>query len=192
MNRERTMLYFRQRSLEVLACKVAAVGGGGMFLYGIGGITFPALFSPSVAIFCMTFGFLFFASAAWAWALFRELRFDLRKRTYWERYNDGGRIRIRQGPMSEIAHLEIGGYAGIGKPASLSSAPLIYVVRLRWREPQRYPPVLEHLDATSNYAAADLQTGQFYARANEYARLLGVPLYQVGAAAPSTSHRLPF
>lgn len=192
MNREQTMLYFRQRSMEVLACKIAAIGGAGMFLYGVGGITFPGRFNSEVSTYCMTFGFLFFASAAWAWALFRELRFDLRKRTYWERYNDGGRIRIRQGPISEIAHLEIGAYAGIGKPSSLSTAPLVYAVRLRWRDPLRYPPVLEHLDATTHYAAADVQTGHFYARAQEFARLLGVPLYQVGTTAPPGGQRLPF
>jgi hypothetical protein len=186
-NRERTMLTFSQRSLEVTAAYVALFGGGGMVLFGLinfllsGGLTGQALW-------LVTFGGMFAGAAAWALLLFRSIKFDLRKRAYVMRKSMGMVPEVRRGSTQEIRCLELAPFDGllpaaiiqqqgtglIGGAAGLGG---IYVLRLWWHDASREPIVIEHVQAMQTYGHLDMLLAGFGQKAQMYASALQVPLY---------------
>src|SRR5688572_22589074 len=109
-NRERTVLVFRQRSLEAQAAVWSLVGGGLMALYGFWGLFVSG---DAMGLWFALFGTAFAAAGGWAFLLFRYLRFDLRKRTYMERSGMGFWVRWRTGGMDEINCLGLEAYHGL-------------------------------------------------------------------------------
>jgi hypothetical protein len=191
-NRERTVLVFRQRSLEAQAAFWAVIGGSAMFLFGL----YLRVFSVNSAAWWFgIFGGAFAAAGLWAYLLFRYVKFDLRKRTYVERYGSGFWIRWRTGSIDEVNCLGLESYQGLlpqvqlgqtgwsvgGPQAGYSPSQYpghVYVVRLWWKDASRYPPVVEHLftNRASGYGP-DQGMASFHALAQSYAHALKVPLY---------------
>lgn len=191
LNRERTILTFRQRSLEVYASYVAMGLGLAMIAGGLGDLAFnfPKTGMP---YWNLVFGPMFFGAGLWAYLMFRMIRFDLRKRTYFERYREGWRSKTRTGPIDEVNCLGLERYIGVipaltQTPHGTWSAPgsvppgvgfgHVYVLRLWWKDAGRYPPVIEHLHSSAPYGALDKKQGDFVANAKLFAQLLDVPLF---------------
>lgn len=192
-NRERTILTFRQRSLEVQAAYAAIFGGPAMVLVGLarGFGLFPNF--PTPPIWWIAFGLAFGLAGLWAFLLFRQIRFDLRKRQYAERFGSGGAVRWRQGSVDEVRCLEIGRYSGLlpagssrqgggswGAPTGTAggSTPMgtLLTLKLWWHDPHRPPVVVEHLVVGQAYGVNDQRTMHFLALAQAYAQALRVPL----------------
>ena len=193
-NRERTVLTFRQRSLEVQAANFAMLGGGAMVLLGLAkGFGFFE-FSPVPAIWWMFFGFAFAAAGYWALLLFKLLKFDIRKRLYLERSGSGFSVQHRRGSIDEVRCLELGRYQGLlptqakpptqgawgsampPQPAGYSAQGTLLTLRLHWHDPNRQPVVIEHLTVGAAYGYRDQRAMHFLGLAQAYAQSLRVPL----------------
>lgn len=187
-NRERTVLVFRQRPLEIYASYVGmAIGFASMGAALLGGALSNTLASSFVASvgqpMGLVFGFLFFGVSAWAYLMFTQLRFDLRKRTFTIRDRVGLAPRFQQGRIEEIRLLEVEPYSGL-LPSTVHG-PLIgarpalgetWVVRLHWNAPGRQPIVIEHLEINGAYGMRDAQLAGFGAKVRQYADALKVPV----------------
>lgn len=191
-NRERTVLTFRQRSLEVQAAYLAMLGGPVMAVIGLAKGFGLFLFIPTPPTWWLTFGIAFGLAGLWAFLLFRQLRFDLRKRHYAERFGMGATVRWRQGSIDEVRCLEIGRYSGLlpnratpsiggwgappGSPGGQAPMGTLLTVKLWWHDPQRPPIVVEHLVVGQGYGVQDQRTMHFLGLAQAYAQALRVPL----------------
>lgn len=191
LNRERTVLTFRQRSLEVYTSYVAIVLGVVMIAGGLSDLIlgFPRTGMP---YWNLIFGPMFLGAGLWAYLLFRMIRFDLRNRTYFDRYRKGWLAQTRTGSVDEVNCLGLERYVGIipalnKTPQGTWSAPgsvpagvgfgYVYVLRLWWKDASRYPPVIGHLHSSATYGSLDKGQGDFVANARMYAQLLNVPLF---------------
>lgn len=191
LNRERTVLTFRQRSLEFYATYAAMLLGVAMTLGGFGDLLFgfPQTGMPH---WNLTFGPLFFLAGLWAYLLFRFIRFDLRKRTYYMRERSGMFAQVSTGSIDEVNCLGLEKYIGIvpaltrshlgtwSAPGSVPSGVgfgYVYVLRLWWKDSSRYPPVIEHYHSSAIYGSLDAMQGDFVANAKLYAQLMQVPLF---------------
>lgn len=191
-NRERTVLTFRQRSLEVQAANLAMIGGAGMVVYGLAagfGVA-PSIRVPP--LWWLVFGIAFGLAGLWAFLLFRQIRFDLRKRQYGERFGSGAAVRWRHGSIDEVRCLEIGRYAGLlpsrpsatpgpwgapaGTPGSQVASGTLLTLKLWWHDPQHPPLIVEHLVVGQGYGFQDQRTMHFIGLAQAYAQALRVPL----------------
>ncbi len=192
-NRERTILSFGQRSLEVRAAQAAIVVGGVMLLIGLAkgsGMPIPV---PLPAIWWTFFGIAFGLAALWAFLLFRNLKFDTRKRGYVERAGSGLMVQWRRGSIDEVRCLELGRYSGLlptsNRPpvqgwggaaappgVAMPAAGTLLVLRLWWHDPHRPPVVVEHLVAGAAYGYQDQRAQHFLGLAQGYAQALRVPL----------------
>jgi len=191
-NRERTILTFAQRSLEVRAAQAAIVGGCGMVLIGFAKAANLPVPLPLDPMWWTFFGAAFALAAAWAFLMFRNIRFDLRKRGYVDRSGSGLMVGWRRGSIDEVRGLEIARFAGLlptqtrapaagwGTPnRALMAAPApgtLLVLRLWWHDPQRPPVVVEHLVVGNAYGYQDQRTMHFLGLAQGYAQALRVPL----------------
>lgn len=193
-NRERTLLVFRQRSIEAQAAFWSMLGGSALFVYGV----YQDWLDRGMAWWCIVFGLAFAGAGTWAYLLFRMIRFDLRKRSYVERSGSGLWIKWRQGSIDEINCLGLESYHGLLPEAQLgpvgwhvggpgvaqsqaSYAGKVFVVRLWWKDRGRYPPVVEHLFANrASGLGLDHSAATFYTLAQSYAHALNVPLYGDG------------
>ena len=195
-NRERTILTFHQRSLEVNASYLAVAGGIGMAVVGMAKTFGLFEFLPLDPIWWMFFGMAFGLAGLWAYLLFRQFRFDLRKRFYTERFGSGAMVRFRKGSIDEVRCLELGRYQGLlptGKPQATQGgwgampgqmpaqmgapqAGTLLTLRLWWQDPHRPPVVVEHLVVGSAYGYQDQRTMHFLGLAQAYAASLRVPL----------------
>jgi hypothetical protein len=194
-NRERTILTFRQRSLEVYGAYLAIFGGAGMILIGVFRGFAPQIPLLVPSVWWTFFGACFLLAGVWAHLLFRQLRFDLRKRVYNERTSRGLAFWVRRGSMDEIRCLEMARFQGLiptsGQPAQPYSwggampqggippipAGSVLVVRLWWHDPRHAPVVVEHLVVGMGYGPQDQRTMHFLGLAQAYAGALRVPLY---------------
>ena len=194
-NRERTVLTFHQRSLEVNAAYAAIAGGAAMAVAGLAkefGLL-PRL--PFDSLWWLFFGCAFGLAGLWAYLLFRQIRFDLRRRVYAERFGSGAMVRIRRGSSDEVRCLELGRYQGLlpsGKATlgqgpwgsamppqpgtSFPQAGTLLTLRLWWTDPSRPPIVVEHLVVGSAYGLQDQRTMHFLGLAQAYSQALRVPL----------------
>src|SRR5688572_28830893 len=162
-NRERTVLVFQQRSREVYAALWALIIGSGMFFTGL----FRLLsFRTAAAWWFLIVGGAVAAAALWAYLLFRFIKFDLRKRTYVERFGSGLLVQWRRGSLDEVNCLGLESYQGflpelrqrvagwtIAGPSAAYAPGQVFVVRLWWKDKNRYPPVIEHLFASHGSVA---------------------------------------
>lgn len=183
-NRERTMLIFRQTADQVWAAYGAAALGASLFVRGLWLLLVQRRDLDGVVLWLITFGFLFLAAAFWAFSLFRSFKFDLRKRTYAERFGASGRPVHRTGSISEIRHLELMPYGGlfgtVGGPGSVFQPDLggqVYVIRLVWHDQRRIPAILEHVNTAATYGTVDARLADFGHKAMQYAQAIGVPMY---------------
>lgn len=186
-NRERTVLTFRQRSLEFFA-SLAGMALGALLLLAVPGKQFLPFLPVVFAQWNLLFGALFFLASLWAYFGFRSIRFDLRRGTYGERLRIGALPTMRTGELKEVRCLELAPYDGIFPTAlaqaaapGMLAAPVqfgqLYVVRLWWHDPSRPPVVIEHVQAQQAYGSADAQLAGFAQRAQMYANALRVPMY---------------
>ncbi|MBX3119278.1 MAG: hypothetical protein KF784_09445 [Fimbriimonadaceae bacterium] len=188
------MLIFKQRSLEVHAAQASLIGGSVLFAGGLAGaiLGIPTyIISP---FWSVMFGFLFALAGAWAFALFRIIKFDLRTRQYHERYGSGGWVRWRKGSIDEFKALELMAYQGLapqfGNPSPPVATPqgpmappgTVFVIRLWSHDPYRHPMVLEHVVVGQNYGANAERAANFVTIAQMYSHNLKLPLY--GSLAP--------
>lgn len=193
-NRERTILTFHQRSLEVRAAQLAVAGGIGMVIIGLAKEFRLPVPTPLDSMWWLFFGLAFAAAGSWAFLLFRNLRFDIRKRGYVERFGSGMAVQWRRGSIDEVRCLELARYSGlfptqIKSPASSWGMPgtpmpgagmpapgTLLVLRLWWHDPHRAPVVVEHLVVGAAYGVQDQRTQHFIGLAQGYAQALRVPL----------------
>ncbi len=191
LNRERTVLTFRQRSLEVYGAYAAVCVGIAMIVSG-GSDIFFGIPDTGMPYWHLFFGPMFLGAGVWAYLRFQYLRFDLRKRTYFHRFRHGMISQSRTGTMDEVNCLGLERYTGLlpalsktarGTWSPPGSVPAgvgfgyVYVLRLWWKDASRYPPVVEHLHSSASYGALDSSQGDFVANAKLYAQLLSVPLF---------------
>lgn len=193
-NRERTVLVFKQRSLEVKAAQIAVVGG---IVLLAGGLASAVLGTPTYLItplWSIMFGFLFALAGLWAFSLFRIIKFDLRSRQYHERFGSGGFARWRKGSIDEFKALELMAYQGLAPPIGAAAQPIstphgmmappgtVFVIRLWSHDPYRQPMVLEHVVVGRNYGGDAERAANFVTIAQMYSHCLKLPLY--GSLAP--------
>ncbi len=191
-NRERTMLIFKQRSLEVTAAQAAMIGGAFLFAMGLFGSVFGVSLFFVDRTWCLMFGFLFAIAGAWAWSIFRMIKFDLRSRQYQERFGGGGFARWRNGSINEFKALELVAYQGFLPPTGARAVATLYgvmaapgtvfIIRLWSHDPYRQPIVLEHVVVGANYGRDAERAANFVTIANAYSHALQLPLY--GSLAP--------
>jgi hypothetical protein len=191
-NRERTMLVFRQRSLEVQAAYLAMIGGTLMVLFGLAKGFGLVPFGRVPASWFLIFGLAFGAAGLWAFLLFRFIKFDLRKRLYVERAGSGLTFSQRKGSLDEVRCLELSRYHGLlpgavgqrssswgtAMPNQSVPAPVgtLLTLRLWWHDPRRPPVVVEHLVVGTAYGYQDQRTMHFLGLAQAYAQALRIPL----------------
>lgn len=192
-NRERTVLVFQQRSLEIVAAQIAMAVGAVMFVGGLAGAVFELPLYLVSPMWSMLFGFCFALAAAWAFALFRTIKFDLRSRQYQERFGTGGFVKWRKGSIDEFKHLELIAYQGLAPPISggrgvatpygtMAAPGTVFVIRLWSNDPYRHPMVLEHVVVGANYGRDAERAANFVTIAQAYSHALRLPLY--GSLAP--------
>ena len=193
-NRERTILTFRQRSLEVQAAYLAMAGGAAMFVIGFAkGFGFLDLL-PVPAMWLLFFGSAFGGAGLWAFLTFRQLKFDIRKRLYLERSGGGLNFQNRKGTIDEVRCLELGRYQGLlptstkqstqgawgsampPQPAGYAPQGTLLTLRLHWHDPHRPPVVVEHLVVGAAYGYQDQRAMHFIGLAQAYSQALRVPL----------------
>ena len=193
-NRERTILTFRQRSLEVQAAYAAMAGGMAMIVAALAKGFGYFEFLPAPPIWWIFFGGAFGAAGLWAFLLFRQLKFDIRKRLYIERSGNGLTFQNRKGSIDEVRCLELGRYQGLlptsakqttqgawgsampPKPAAYAPQGTLLTVRLHWHDPARPPIVIEHLVVGTAYGYQDQRAMHFLGLAQAYSQALRVPL----------------
>lgn len=191
-NRERTILSFSQRSLEVYASYLAMAGGIVMALVGIGKAFGLFGFLPLMDMWWFFFGLMFALAGLWAYLLFRYLRFDLRKRFYVERVGSSGMVSTRKGSIDEVRCLELFRYQGLlptqnpqarpsgwGANMPVGQAPpagTLLGIRLWWHDPYRAPVVIEHLVVGASFGSQDQRAMHFIGLAQAYSQSLRVPL----------------
>lgn len=187
-NRERTILTFRQRSLEFFAAWIGIVCGGGLFLMPwlnrITGFGF-ILVSFEWSVF---FGALIACASIWAMLMFTMIRFDCRKRTFSMRTRIGLIPKFQSGSIDEVRHLELAPYGGLfpttiaqSVAPGMLAAPVqfghLYVIRLHWQQQGRAPIVVEHVQMMQGYGVHDSGMMNFAQKAQQYSNALKVPLY---------------
>lgn len=175
-NRERTVLTFSQRSREVLAAWIAVGGGGLMALAGF----VQTLFGwrlVGMPTWFLVFGSAFALAGTWAVLLFRQIRFDLRKRTYSERMGVGMQVVWRKGTIDEIHSLQIFVQQQIGGRALVAGDPAGLSLRLWWKDPTHQPVVIEQRSSLTVLPVRfETAHGEFIQRAKHYGSVLGVPV----------------
>lgn len=184
-NRERTMLVFRQRSLEVYAAYLAGAGGSLLGFWGLLGILTGRLGSQTAAWYVFT-GAMFAGAAYWAFKMFRSFTFDLRKRTYAERFGANFKPQFLSGSFQDFKCLEIApyqsfvptGFTMTNMRGGMQAMPnQLLVLRLWYNDPRRPPAVLEHFTSDAAGYVHDGRAVTFGQKAITYANAIGIPLH---------------
>ena len=176
LNRERTVLVFAQRSREVVAAWCAVALGGVMVLVGFLQTVF-GLQLVGMPTWFLFFGCAFAFAGAWAILLFRQLKFDLRKRTYTDRMGLGMQVIWRRGTIDEVHSVQIFLQSQIGGRALVAGDPAGLSLRLWWRDPEHPTAVIEQRSSlTAGAVRFETAHGEFIQRAKYYGTALGVPV----------------
>jgi len=151
-------------------------------------------FLPAPPIWWLFFGGAFGGAGLWAFLLFRQIKFDIRKRLYIERSGNGLTFQNRKGSIDEVRCLELGRYQGLlqtsskqttqgawgsampSQPAGYGPQGTLLTVRLHWNDPTRPPIVVEHLVVGTAYGYQDQRAMHFLGLAQAYSQALRVPL----------------